>query len=116
MGLVFAPKGVVKAPAIMLLHGSGGRHNGWTHLHAYRLAGAGFITLPFGYSVGGDLWFAGDIHDVELENTAAATRELRGLDIVNGKVRTLWRVTRGGACVAACKPHGARSNVGSRSA
>ena len=87
-GLVFVPKGVVKAPAIMLLHGSTGRHNGWTHLYAYRLAGAGFVTLAFGYCVGGDAYFSGDIHDCELQKTAEALRSLRGLSVVDGREKS----------------------------
>ena len=94
LGLVFAPANVASAPAILLLHGSEGRYAGWTHLNAYRLAAAGFIAAPFGYSRDGDSWFAGDIHDVELTETAKALRALRRIKNANGNVG-LYGVSRG---------------------
>lgn len=92
--LMFAPKGIAKAPGIVLLHGSNGSHSGWSYLEAYDLAAAGFVAMPFGYSKGGDSWFAGDIHDVELEETAKAIRALRTDYCVNGKIG-LYGVSRG---------------------
>ena len=92
--LMFAPKGVPKAPAILLLHGSDGRFSGWSYLLAYDFAAAGFVAMPFGYSVGGDAWFAGDIHDVELQDTVVALRALRSADCVNGMIG-LYGVSRG---------------------
>lgn len=92
--MMLAPKGVAKAPGVVLLHGSGGRFSGWTYLEAYDLAASGFVAMPFGYSVGGDVWFAGDIVDVDLYETALAIRALRRHPAVDGRVG-LYGVSRG---------------------
>ena len=92
--LMFLPKGVARPPGIVLLHGSNGGHSGWTYMEALDLAAAGFAAMPFGYSKGGDVWFAGDIHDVELHDTAAAIRALRDDERVSGKIG-LYGVSRG---------------------
>ena len=92
--MMLAPKGVSKAPGVVLLHGSGGRFSGWIYLEAYDLASSGFVAMPFGYSKGGDAWFSGDIHDVELFETVLALRALRNHENVDGKVG-LYGVSRG---------------------
>jgi pimeloyl-ACP methyl ester carboxylesterase len=91
---MFAPKGVERAPIVMLLHGSDGAHSGWAYLQAYALAAHGFIAAPFGYSINGNAWHAGDILEVELEKTATALGVLRTLEGGNGKVG-LYGVSRG---------------------
>lgn len=92
--LMFAPKGVTKAPGIVLLHGSNGQNAGWSYLEAFDFAAAGFIAMPLGYDKGGTPWIAGDIHDVELGETADAIAALRADKRINGKVG-LWGVSRG---------------------
>ena len=92
--LMFAPKGVAKAPGIVLLHGSNGQNSGWSFLQAFDFATEGFVAMPFGYDQGGDSWFAGDIHNAELAETAEAIRALRGDYRINGKVG-LYGASRG---------------------
>jgi dipeptidyl aminopeptidase/acylaminoacyl peptidase len=46
----------------------------------------GFVTLAYPYGTGGNSWHAGDIHDVNLDETAEALRWLREQPAVSGKV------------------------------
>jgi hypothetical protein len=57
------------------------------------LAAHGFLAIPFGYSIGGDVWNAGDIRDVALDRTAEALAVLHSLPL-SGKVG-LYGVSRG---------------------
>ena len=75
--MMLGPKGVPKAPGVVILHGSDGRFSGWSYRDAHDLASSGFVAMPFGYSVGGSGWFAGDIVDVDLYESALAIRALR---------------------------------------
>ena len=92
--MMFAPKGIRKAPGVILLHGSAGGFSGWSYLEAFDLASSGFVAMPFNYGIGGDVWFAGNIHDVELHETVLAIRALRSHPKVDGKVG-LYGVSRG---------------------
>ncbi|MDB5627661.1 MAG: thioesterase, partial [Tardiphaga sp.] len=73
--------------------GSEGAWSGFSHLTAAILAAHGFLAIPFGYSVGGDIWNAGDILNVPLDRTADALAELHESPIC--ATVGLYRVSRG---------------------
>jgi dipeptidyl aminopeptidase/acylaminoacyl peptidase len=80
------PIGQERSPGLLLLHGSEGRFSGWMVWKALALAMKGFVTLAYPYGRGGNSWHAGDIHDVDLDETAEALRWLREHPTVSGKV------------------------------
>lgn len=88
------PKGTERSPGILLLHGSEGGFSGWSSWLAFALAMKGFVTFPYPYSKRGNWWHAGDIHDVDLDETAAAMGWLREHPTASGKVG-LYGVSRG---------------------
>ena len=88
------PKGPERSPGILLLHGSDGGFSGWTSWLALALAMNGFVTFPYPYSKGGNFWHAGDIHEVDLDETVAAMQWLREQPMVSGKVG-LYGASRG---------------------
>lgn len=92
---LFAPDKPEPSPAILLLHGSEGGTSGWTSLEARSLASHGFVTFAYPYSKGGNPWHAGDIVDVELDNTREALEGLRSHDAVQGCKIGLYGVSRG---------------------
>jgi dipeptidyl aminopeptidase/acylaminoacyl peptidase len=91
---LYVPEGAGCSPGILLLHGSEGGHSGWSSFDALALAMQGFATYPLNYSKGGNLWHAGDIHDVDLEQTVEALEWLRRHPCVNGKAG-VYGVSRG---------------------
>ena len=68
------------------MHGSEGGFAGWMARDALALAMNGFVTFAYAYSKGGNHWHAGDIHDVDLDQTVDALRWLREHSTVSGKV------------------------------
>ena len=88
------PRGPERSPGILLLHGSEGSFSGWTSWLALALAMKGFVTFPYRYSKGGNSWHAGDIHEIDLDETVAAMRWLREQPTVSGKVG-LYGASRG---------------------
>ena len=90
----YAPAGIASAPAVLLLHGSEGGNSRWSHVTAIFLATQGFVAAPFPYSRGGNIHHAGDIVEVELDETAEALRLLRAHEGVSGAVG-LWGISRG---------------------
>lgn len=93
LGQSYGPPGDGPFPTVMVLHGSEGAWSGYSYLTAAILAAHGFLAIPLGYSVGGDIWNAGDIRDVPLDRTAAALAALHALPL-SGKVG-LYGVSRG---------------------
>jgi dipeptidyl aminopeptidase/acylaminoacyl peptidase len=91
---IYVPYGGERRPGILVLHGSEGGQSGWNSFDALALAMHGFGAYPLNYSKGGNLWHAGDIHDVDLEKTAEALEWLRHHPGVNGKV-ALYGASRG---------------------
>jgi dipeptidyl aminopeptidase/acylaminoacyl peptidase len=91
---LYVPEGEGRSPGILVLHGSEGGHSGWSAFDALALAIHGFATYPLSYSEGGNLWHAGDIHNVDLEKTAEALDWIRRHSCVNGKVG-VYGVSRG---------------------
>lgn len=87
--VLYVPKAAGKRPAVLLLHGSEGGFSVGTHVQAMALAQAGFVTLAWSYSKGGTAWRAGDIHDVDLDQTEAALGWLRSHEAVSGRVGLL---------------------------
>ncbi|MEM7172362.1 MAG: alpha/beta hydrolase [Pseudomonadota bacterium] len=83
---LYLPAGNEKAGAVVVLHGSDGGWSGWAHWQALLLAGQGFIAIAPNYSKGGNLWHAGDIHAVPLDETAAVVERLRHHPRCNGRV------------------------------
>jgi dipeptidyl aminopeptidase/acylaminoacyl peptidase len=90
----YGPPGEGPFPAIMVLHGSAGAWSGWSHLTAAIFAAHGFVAFPFGYSQHGNLWNAGDICDIPLDQTVEALSALRGIGLVGRKVG-IYGVSRG---------------------
>ena len=90
----YSPPGDGPFPAIVLLHGSEGRWAGWNHRNAAIFAAHGFLAVPFGYSVGGNGWNAGDIANVPLDKTADALATLRADALSTGKLG-LYGASRG---------------------
>jgi len=88
------PRGQERSPGLLLLHGSEGGLAGWTAWKALALAMKGFVTFAYPYSKGGNPWHAGDIHDVDLDETAEALRWLCSHPTVSGKVG-LYGASRG---------------------
>lgn len=86
LGTVFQPPGDGPFPTVLILHGSEGSWSLYSHLAAAMLAAHGFMALPFGYSVRGSPWNAGDIRDIPLDRTAQALAALRSLPVCNGHV------------------------------
>ncbi len=90
-------------PTVMVLHGSEGAWSGYSYLNAAILA------VPFGYSMGGNAWNAGNIQDVPLDRTAEALAALHALPI-SGKVG-LYGVSRGAEHALLCTSLMARDEV-----
>lgn len=93
-GTTFQPPGEGPFPAVLMLHGSEGSWSLHSYMGATLLAAHGFMVLPFGYSVRGTPWIAGDIRDVRVDRTAEAVAALRAADRANGKVG-LYGLSRG---------------------
>jgi dipeptidyl aminopeptidase/acylaminoacyl peptidase len=93
-GSGYSPPGDGPFPAILLLHGSGGRWSGWTYRTAAIFAAHGFLAIPFGYSNGGNAWNAGNIVDVPLDRTVEALATLRAHSLSSGRIG-LYGVSRG---------------------
>lgn len=94
LGRLYAPAGHAAVPHVLALHGSEGVWSGFAHLQAAIFAASGIAALPFGYSVGGNLWNAGLIENVPLDRTAAALNTLRSRPRSTGKVG-VYGVSRG---------------------
>ena len=90
---LYVPRGQQR-PAIVVLHGSEGGHAGWAQWQALRLAHSGFCTIAPNYSVGGKLWHAGDIRDVNLDPTEDLLVWMRNHPLTSGKVG-LYGASRG---------------------
>jgi hypothetical protein len=106
-GRGYSPAGEGPFPAVLLLHGSAGKWSGWTHKEAAILAAHGFLTIPFGYSNGGNHWNAGDIINVPLNRTAEALAAACAR-AVGQRDRVLARVARRRTRLAACLADGTR--------
>jgi acetyl esterase/lipase len=83
---IYVPRAPDKRPAILLLHGSEGGLAGWSHVQALALAYAGFIAFPWSYSKDGSPWQAGNIHDVQLDETEEALAWLRTTASGSGRI------------------------------
>lgn len=94
LGRLYAPTGNAAVPHVLVLHGSEGAWSGFAHLQAAIFAASGIAALPFGYSVGGNLWNAGLIENVPLDRTAAALNAMRSRSRSTGKVG-VYGVSRG---------------------
>ena len=94
LGTAFHPPGEGPFPAILMLHGSEGSWSLHSHMGAALLAAHGFMALPFGYSVRGTPWAAGNIRDVRIDRTAEAVAALRAAPRANGRVG-LYGLSRG---------------------
>jgi hypothetical protein len=68
--------------------------SGWSHCNAAILAAHGFLAFPFGYSIGGNAWNAGNNIDVPLDRTAEAFAALREFAFT-GREAGLYGVSRG---------------------
>jgi len=93
-GSGYSPPGDGPFPAILLLHGSGGRWSGWNYRTAAIFAAHGFLAIPFGYSNGGNAWNAGDIIDVPLDRTVEALAALRAHSLSSNRIG-LYGISRG---------------------
>src|SRR5437762_13745230 len=93
-GSGYGPPGDGPFPAILLLHGSGGRWSGWNYRTAAIFAAHGFLAIPFGYSNGGNAWNAGDIIDVPLDRTVEALAALRAHRLASNRIG-LYGISRG---------------------
>ena len=69
-----------------MLHGSEGAWSLHSYMGAALLAAHGFLVLPFGYSVRGTPWAAGDIRDIRIDRTAEAVEALRADPRTNGRL------------------------------
>lgn len=83
---LFVPQKSMPSGAVLFLHGSEGGLNGNFIWLAHWLASYGFLTMALPYSVGGNVWHAGDIIKVPLERTLSAMDWLRGHPKSNGKL------------------------------
>jgi dipeptidyl aminopeptidase/acylaminoacyl peptidase len=91
---LYVPVAQGPVPGILLLHGSEGGFSLWTHTMAMFLASQGFVAAPFIYSRGGNAWHAGDILEVDLDDTVEVLQVLRANEAVSGVVG-LWGISRG---------------------
>lgn len=94
LGRLYSPAGNAAVPHVLVLHGSEGAWSGFAHLQAAIFSTRGIAALPLGYSIGGNLWNAGQIENVPLERTAAALDALRHCPRSTGKVG-IYGVSRG---------------------
>jgi pimeloyl-ACP methyl ester carboxylesterase len=94
LGTAYRPDAAGRCPAVMILHGSEGGAAGWSHLLAVMLAARGFLAYPKSYSIGGDVWQAGDILRVPIDATADASQRLRHCKLANGRAG-VYGVSRG---------------------
>lgn len=92
---LYVPKTTEPYPGIIVLHGSDGGRAGWSQWQALLLANQGFCTLAPNYSKGGNGWHAGDILDVDLDDTEDALIWLRNHPATTGKIG-LFGASRGG--------------------
>lgn len=90
----YVPKTKGPCPSILVLHGSDGGRAGWSHWQALLFATHGFCTLAPNYSKGGNGWHAGDIVDVDLDETESALVWLRDSEMTDHKVG-LFGISRG---------------------
>ena len=90
---LYVPVGAT-CPGIVVLHGSEGSRAGWSQWIALLVAGSGFCTIAPGYSKGGDSWHAGDILDVDLDDTESMLIWMRESGMTSGRVG-LYGVSRG---------------------
>ena len=91
---LYVPKIDRPCPSILVLHGSDGGAAGWSHWQALLFAMQGFRTFAPSYCKGGNSWHAGDILDVDLDETEEAIIWLRQHELSNDKVG-LFGVSRG---------------------
>lgn len=94
-GTTYGPPGDGPFPAVLLLHGSEGGWSGWSHRNAAILAAHGFLCFPLNYSRGGNMWNAGSIRDVPLDETVDAIKALRSFAPCTGKLG-VYGISRGG--------------------
>jgi dipeptidyl aminopeptidase/acylaminoacyl peptidase len=93
--VLYVPDGVASAPGVILLHGSEGAWAGWSDCLAAQIAAFGFACAPFPYGKGGSPWTAGNIVDIDLENTVTALTKLRAHPLVQGRKVALFGNSRG---------------------
>lgn len=94
LGRLYEPPGEHCAPHVLVLHGSEGAWSGFAHLQAASFAARGIAALPFGYSVGGNIWNAGQIENIPIDKTAAALDALRNRPRSSGQAG-VYGVSRG---------------------
>lgn len=82
----------------MVLHGSEGAWSGYSFLTAAILAAHGYLAVPFGYSVGGNLWNAGDILDVPPTVPPRRSRLFRRYRFPRRSASTACPAARGTPC------------------
>ena len=92
--VLYVPIGAGKRSAILTLHGSEGGWSGWSHRQALRFAMIGFVSFAPNDSIGGNMWHAGNILDVDLDQLIDVTGWLRDHTATNGKIG-LHGVSRG---------------------
>lgn len=109
-GTIYSPPGTGPFPAIMILHGSEGAWSGWSHRDAVIFAAHGFVSFPFGYSNDGNVWNAGNIIDVPLDQTVEALEALRNCSFVTPNI-CIYGVSRGAEHALLLASLMARDNV-----
>jgi pimeloyl-ACP methyl ester carboxylesterase len=93
--VLYVPEGDTSVPGVVLLHGSEGAWAGWNDCLAAQIAAFGFACAPLPYGKGGTPWTAGNIVDIDLENTVAALVKLRAHPRVLGRKIALFGNSRG---------------------
>ncbi|MEO1066757.1 MAG: alpha/beta hydrolase [Pseudomonadota bacterium] len=94
-GHIYAPAGDGPFPMLLILHGSEGGWSGWSARTATFFAAHGFAAYYHAYSKGGNLWNAGEIRDIPLDNTVDAITTLKTHPLSNGKIG-IYGISRGG--------------------
>ncbi len=72
---IYGPAEGSELPGVVILHGSEGPWGGWSHRFAAILAAHGYLAVPHGYGEG-DVWNAGNIHEVDLTRVLRTGRDL----------------------------------------
>jgi nucleolar protein 56 len=95
IGTMFEPPNAESAPAVVLLHGSGGQPS---YARAQLLASHGFVALALQYFdwAGRHEMLPETLEEVPLEFVGDATEWLLGQDTVSGETVGLWGASKGG--------------------